>query len=482
MDKLVFATAVELAAAIRQGDVSASEVLDAHLAQIARHNPGLNALVTLDTEQARQRALAADAARARGELWGPLHGVPVTIKDSFETAGLRTTSGYPPLADHVPAEDAPPVARLRAAGAIVLAKSNLPTMAGDAQTNNPLFGRSHNPWSQAHTPGGSSGGGAAAVAAGLSPLDLGSDYAGSLRIPAHFCGIYTIKPTDHRVPNTGHIPPFPGLPRGVRHMPQGGPLARSVDDLTLALRLIAGPDGREWEVPPVPLEPAPERQVRSLRLAWTDELGGVTASAETAAALERLAGALAGLGASVERAFPRAFDMAMAWETWGELSQAEIGSSVTPEEEVAVARFGADRDSEVLISRGVAQAVGASMRQYAAILTRRDSLISALEQFLSGWDALLCPVTLGPAFTHRPTSTPIVVDGRPTPYWAATLSYTTPFSLTGSPVVVLPLARSAEGLPIGVQLVGRRWGDMELLAVAAQLAAVIGPWQPPQGY
>jgi amidase len=184
VNNLVFATVHELATGIRQRHVSATEVLEAHLAQIAQHNPGLNAIVTLDEERARRRAQDADDALARGDVWGPLHGVPITIKDSIETAGLRTTSSFPPLADYVPATDAPVVARLRAAGAIVLGKTNLPTLAGDSQTNNPLFGRANNPWDVTRTPEGSTGGGGAAVAAGLSPLELGSDV-----LPAQRAGL-----------------------------------------------------------------------------------------------------------------------------------------------------------------------------------------------------------------------------------------------------------------------------------------------------
>jgi amidase len=481
MNNLVFATVHELATAIRQRHLSATEVLEAYLAQIARHNPALNAIVTLDEEQAQIRAQEADTALARGEVWGLLHGVPITIKDSIETAGLRTTSSYPPLADYVPSTDAPAVARLRAAGSIILGKTNLPTLAGDAQTDNPLFGRSNNPWDVTRTPGGSTGGGAAAVAAGLSPLEIGSDYGGSVRIPAHYCGIYTIKPTDHRVPETGHIPELPGAPR-VRHMPQIGPLARSVEDLIMALRLIAGPDGRDWKIPPVPLEPAPERALREYRLAWTDDFGGVPVTADTKTALAKLAGELQGLGTPIERCFPTAFDFTTAWETWGELSQAEVGSTMSREEEESRARFGAALDSDVPISRGVARIVNATMRQYTAILMKRDGLIAALEQFFDSWDALLCPVTVGPAFPHCPTGTPIAVDEHTVPYLPAVLAYTSPFNLTGHPAVVLPLGRSAEGLPIGLQIVGRRWSEMQLLAIAARLALVIGPCQHPPGY
>ena len=210
VDDPTFASAQEVAAAIRDRRVSAVEMVDAYLARIARHNPALNAIVTLDEETAHARALEADAALARGENWGPLHGVPVTIKDSFATAGLRTTSGFAPLGNYVPAVDATVVARLRAAGAIVLGKTNLPMLVHGFQSDNAIFGRSNNPWDLERTPGGSTGGGAAALAAGLTALEVGSDYGGSVRIPAHYCGVYSLKPTEHRVPTFGHIPDLPG--------------------------------------------------------------------------------------------------------------------------------------------------------------------------------------------------------------------------------------------------------------------------------
>jgi amidase len=305
MNALTFLSAHQLANGIREGEFSSQEVLEAHLDQISRHNAALNAIVTLNEEQARQRAKAADEALAHGEIWGPLHGVPVTIKDVFETAGMRTTSSFRPLANYVPQQDATVVARLRQAGAIILGKTNTPEMAGDEQTNSPLFGRTNNPWNLECTPGGSSGGSAAAVASGMSPLDIGSDIGGSVRNPAHFCGIFSLKPSDYRVPFTGHIPPPPGSKgRGLlRYFLTPGPLARSVEDLRLALTLIAGPDERQWEVPPIPLTASPTRNLRDLRLAWSDDFG-VPISAEIRSALADLAAELARSGCRVERRDP----------------------------------------------------------------------------------------------------------------------------------------------------------------------------------
>jgi amidase len=466
MTDLVFEPAHRLAALIRDRQVSAVEVLDAHLTQIARHNPELNAIVTLDEAGARRRAAQADAALAGGEVWGPLHGVPVTIKDSLETAGLRTTAGHPPLASYVPEQDATVVARLRAAGAMVLAKTNLPRLASGFQTDGPLLGRANNPWDMCRTPGGSSGGGAAAVAAGLSPLEMGSDFGGSIRIPAHFCGVFGLKPTEHRVSTAGHIPETPGMGRRVRHMAAVGPLARSVEDLRLSLSLIEGADGRSWEVPPAPRDDAPPRPLRDYRIAWTDGFGGVPVSAEIRVALEQLAGQLAEAGCRVERCDPPGFDVA-ALEKAG---RAVGGFEARPE---------LPWQLRLLVRL---QTIATAGDAYILGLNRRDVLIARMEQFLSNWDAWLCPVAAVPAFTHRKPGGSMDVDGQKVPYREAGSHYTRIFTFTGNPVLAVPIARSEAGLPIGAQLVGRRWHDNELLNVAAAVAEVTGGFHRPTGY
>ncbi len=477
-----FRSATELAAAIRARRVSAGELVEAHLARIARHNPALNAICTLDEAGARRRARDADRALARGELWGPLHGVPMTIKDALETGGVRTTGGYPPLKDYVPARDAPVVARLRAAGAILLGKSNVPPLSADYRADNPIFGRTNNPWNLERTPGGSTGGGAAAVAAGLAAFDVGSDLAGSVRTPAHFCGLFGAKPTERRVPNTGHIPEPPGLPRAVRHMNVLGPLARSVDDLDLILRVIAGPDDAEWDVPPVPWVEAPERPLAALRFAWSSDFAGVPVTADTRRAIANLAAELARHGARVEERNPAGFDFELAWETWGEIAIAERAATAPERVAERVAALRASLGDDVPVARGSARGARASIADYMAALTRRDALIGALEKFFDDWDAFLCPVTVSPAIPHVPFGTPIDVDDRKVPYFLAGTAYTCPFNLTGSPALVLPLARSTGGLPIGVQIVGRRWSEPALLALARRLVFLTGPFQPPPAF
>src|SRR5260370_3036277 len=287
MKDIVFSSITQLAAAIRAGDVSATEVLEAHLAQIATHNPALNAIVTMDAEQAQKRAREADETLARGEVWGPLHGVPFTLKDAHATAGMRTVCGVP-RRDYVPHEDSTVTARLKAAGGILLGKTNVAMLLADYQTTNPIFGRTNNPWNIERTPGGSSGGAAAPMAAGMTSFDIGTDLSASIRIPAHFCGVCGLKPTEQRVPLTGLIPGLP-TPRSVRIMSCIGPMARTVDDLALLYSIIAGPDGRDTEVHPVPADKMAPLELKQLRVAFAPSFPGLPVAAEIRGAVEDLA-------------------------------------------------------------------------------------------------------------------------------------------------------------------------------------------------
>ena len=483
MTDLTFSTASELAEAIRNRQVTATEVLEAHLAQIARHNPTLNAIVTLDEGGARQRAQEADAALERNEVWGALHGVPVTIKDSFATAGLRTTSGHPPLADYIPKYDATVVARLKQAGAILLGKTNLPPLAADSLTDNAIFGRTNNPWNLERTPGGSSGGEGAALAAGLSPLGIGSDIGGSVRIPAHYCGLFSIKPTERRVPNSGHIPPLPGEPNYVHFMPTSGPMARSLADLRLALRIIAGADNRDMSVVPVTLVDIPAKPLNELRLAWSDDFG-IPLGGEVRSALEKLAADLQAAGCKVERKNPPGFDFDMARRTYGEVFGSMFFAGLPGAMRMLYPALGPVMFKDTMF-RAAARAARFTAPQLLHALDQRNRLSRALEAFLGGYDAWLCPVTATPAFPHRVPNRidwPIDVDGKLVTGAQAGIGFTIMFSLTGHPAVVIPLAHAADGLPIGVQAVGPLWSEMHLLNVAERLQEITGPFRRPPGY
>jgi amidase len=458
MDSIPFAPAHRLAGAIRTREASAVEVLEAHLGRIGKYNGALNAIVTLDADGARASAAAADAAVARGDAVGPLHGVPVVLKDGHETAGMRTVVGMARHAGHVPADDGAVAARLRAAGAIILGKTNVPPRLRDVQADNPVFGRTNNPWALDRTPGGSSGGAAAAVAAGLAPLDIGSDLGGSIRFPAHLCGVYGFKPTERAVSLAGHLADPPGMTRNFRIMFCHGPIARDVDDLELALRIIAGPDDRDPEVPPRPLREPGEVRLDTLRIAYAPSFPGSPVAAEIAAAVEAFAASLSGTVARLEAALP-AIDFAAERQLFSDIADGLSFAIYPPKPGREPLTLGA----------------------YLDLLDRRDAVIAAWERFFDDWDVLLCPPAMTTAFTHRKMGEPVMVDGVERPYWSL-LDYTCPFNLTGHPAGVMPLGFDGGGLPIGVQVVGRRWQDLRLLRLMALLAARTDGFVRPPGY
>jgi amidase len=475
-----FETASRLARAIRNGRLSSVEAAEAHLERIAKVNSALNALVVVDREGALKAARAADRLRAKkGAKLGPLHGVPITIKEAFDVAGLHTTSSHPPLKDNVAKTDASLVARLRASGAVILGKTNVPELCADFQTDSPLFGTTKNAWDATRTAGGSTGGGAVAVAARLSPLELGSDIGGSVRNPAHYNGIFSLKPSEWRVPGRGHVPDLPGTTRTVRYMGVFGPLARSVDDLDLALRIIAGPDGNEAEAAPVPLGPTPSLKARDLRIAVVESNPLVPVSADTAAVIQATVRLLGKAGAKVKKAEPEGIDWQQSWDDWSDLWQYE-NRALQPLSERE--RFFAFVDAADPSARSVARAARLDMAAFFAVLDRRDQTMRLCEQFLDDYDAWLMPVMPDAAFVRQKQSEPLMIDGKAYPYFFAGTSYNYLGNLTGQPSVVLPCGFSTQGLPIGLQLTGKRWGEAKLLGVAKVLEKLLPPCPVPPNY
>ena len=482
---IVFTTATELAQMIREKEVSAVEVLDAYLQQIDKYNERINAIATLDSERAKNRAIEADEALARGENWGALHGVPVTIKDTLETAGLLTTAGYPPLKNYIPSEDATTVARLKAAGAIILGKTNPAKLAGDYQTNNSLFGRTNNPWDLERTVGGSSGGSAGAVAAGFSPLDLGSDVAGSIRLPAHYCGVYGLMPTDRRVPTTGHIPPLPSQSQFIRHMLRIGAFARSVEDLQLCFSLIAGADIRQPDIPPVTEEPT--EKIGELKIAWTYGYDFLPISQDTQLCMQTAINRLSDAGCYMEQCNPTNLDWEEALALYSAFAGYELFASASERGILSAIWMGITTELTARIQTPFKSgtplalkgnlAFPPTMAKYKTILTQRDRIMTQTDRFMAQWDAWICPVSISPAFDHCNFDRSIEVDGVKFPYLLACGGYTMPLNLTGSPVVVIPIGQSE--IPIGVQIVGKRWRDKELLAIALLISSVVGNEQHP---
>lgn len=463
MKELVYASATKLARAIRQKKVSSVEVVEAHLRRIEAVNPKLNSLVQVSADSALERAREADGALARGDTIGPLHGVPFTMKDAFETAGIVSTGGTLGRKGYVPHTDATVVSRLKAAGGILVGKTNLPEASLGFESDNLVYGRSSNPYELSRTPGGSSGGEAATIASGCSPLGIGSDNGGSIRVPSHFCGIAGIKPTGGRVPRTGHWPTFVGV---LDPLTQAGPMARYVEDVALVLSIVSGPDWRDPHAHAVPLGDYRRVKVRGLRVAYYTDNGYLSPTPKTAATVREVANALTDAGAIVKKTMPP--NMEQCRDLIFALFQADGGVPVRQTLEAAgTKRFHwmFENASKWMASNP------ATAADLWRLMMRVDDYRAAMASFIERYDVVLCPVAAFPATRHKEMWNDEVLPG---------FTYTYPYNLTGWPAAVVRCGTSPEGLPIGVQVVARPWRDDVALGVAAFLEETFGGWQRPQ--
>jgi len=466
MSELIFDSATRLAAMIRAKSASPVEVVDAHIKRIEEVNPKLNAFVTTTFESAREEARSAEEKITRGESVGPLHGVPVSVKDTFETAGVRTVAGSRLLENNIPERDAPVVARLKQAGAIVLGKTNVPEFAMDYRSENPVFGRTSNPWDLGRVPGGSSGGEGAAIASGCSPAGVGSDLGGSIRVPSHFCGIVGLKPTPGRIPVTGHIPVCVG-PFALAN--SNGPLARRVEDLGLMLKVLAGFHPADPQSAPLPGCDFREIDARKLRVMWYTNDGFTPVTAATRETVERAAKALADRGLEVEQRRPAGIER--AFELWfAFLGQAGVPGIVKMYE-------GSEELMGPLMQALKAIIQPVTTEQFLGAWIGRDMLRASVVTEMMDYPIILAPVTAMPAFEHDHHGG-FTIEGQEVDYLAA-FSYSMTYNLLGLPAAVVPCGRSPEGLPIGVQIVGRPFEEETVLAVAALLEESLGGYQRP---
>ncbi len=468
MSELHFLSAAAMAEQVRQRKISPAELVDAHFARIAELNPKLNAFVALDEERARKDAGLLEAEARRGDVNGPLHGVPISIKSSLDTAGLPCESGTRLRAGNIAARDAVLVARLRKAGAILLGVTNTPELLMAWETDNLLYGRTNSPWDLARTPGGSSGGEAAAIASGCSAGGVGSDGGGSIRVPAHFSGICGLKPTPGRIPSTGHFPasagPFALL--GVV-----GPMARTVADLQLLFEVMAGPDDGDPSSAPVPLRKITRDELRRARVGYFEDDGRTPVTPETRAAVRVAAEALSRAGFDVVPFRPEGLEEAR--QLWWKLFGTAGGMVLRP------LTKGRERELSPLLKEFLAWVAAEPPHTGESLLDtwlERDALRARILAQMQAYPILLCPAAAIPAFRHGERSW--VVEGKTVKYLDA-WSYTEFFNLLGNPGAVLPVGRSPEGLPIGVQIVGRPWEEELVLAVAAEVERGCGGFRRP---
>jgi len=458
--ELIYQPAWRLAAAIRAKEVSSEEVVRASIDRIDAVNPRLNAVVQLPREWALEEARAADRALARGEIKGSLHGVPFTLKDAIETRGVICTGGTEGRARYVPTVDAVVVERLRRAGAIVLGKTNCPELGWAWESDNLVYGRTNNPYDLGLSPGGSSGGEAAIIAAGGSPLGLGSDAGGSVRFPAHCTGIASVKPTSGRVPRTGHFPGPGGL---LDPLWQIGPLARSARDLWLTLSIICGPDGQDPAIVPVTLGAPDAVAPRRLRIAFYTDNGIEPPSAEIREGVKRAAAALSEAGIPVEEARPPGIDE--TFELYLGLFTADGGAGL----EALLAGAGTTRVHPLMARVLDVQRRGAkTVPELATLVGRWDAFRCRMLAFMAHYDVLLSPVCSFAGMVHGST-----YDRLPA------FSYMMSWNLTGWPAAVVRGGATPAGLPIGVQIVAAPWREDVALAVAQLIEEALGGWVPP---
>jgi Asp-tRNA(Asn)/Glu-tRNA(Gln) amidotransferase A subunit family amidase len=465
---LNFLPAVAMAEQIRQNKISPIELVEAHLTQIEKLNPKLNAFVQVDADRARQAAQTAVSVLLQQKPLGPLHGVPISIKSSISVAGLRCEAGTRLRAGLVAEKDAPLVTRLKNAGAIILGVTNTPEFLMAWETDNLLYGRTNSPWDLARTPGGSSGGEAAAIAAGMSAGGVGSDGGGSIRVPAHFSGICGLKPTPGRIPSTGHFPVSAGPFALIGVL---GPMARTVADLTILFEVMQGPDVGDTCAAPVPLRWPSEEETKNLKVGYFEDDGRTPVTPEIRLAVRKAAEALRSAGFQVEPFRPQGLEEArQLWHKFFVVAGVMLLKPMFKE---------GDADLSPILKQFLQEAASQPAHSGRSLLDawiQRDLLRARFFAQMQQYPILLCPAAAVPAFRHGERSWQI--DGKTVPYLDA-WSYAEFFNLLGNPAAVVPVAHSQEGLPIGVQIVGRPWEEEQLLAVAAAIERECGSWKIP---
>ncbi len=468
MNDLTFLPAVQMAEQIRHRKISPVELVEAHLRKIKKLNPVLNAFVQVDAEGAFRQAREAEVAVRRGAKLGALHGVPVSIKSSIEVAGFRCEAGTKLRQGTVASQDAPLVSRLRDAGAIILGTTNTPELLMAWETDNLLYGRTNNPWDLTRTPGGSSGGEAAAIASGMSAAGVGSDGGGSIRVPAHFSGICGLKPTPGRIPATGHFPnsvgPFALI--GVV-----GPMARKVQDLKLLFEVMQGPDIGDPSAVSVPVRWPDRDELKKVPIGYFEDDGRTPVTADTRAAVRTAAEALTRAGFQVEPFRPDGLELArqLWWKFFGIAGGMLLGP-MTRGHEAELSPILKEFSSWV---EAEPSHTGESLLD---AWIQRDAIRMQVFAQMRDYPVLLCPVAAIPAFKHGERRWQI--DGKTVEYLDA-WSYTEWFNLLGTPAAVVPVGQSPEGLPIGVQISARPWGEELVLSVAAELETQCGVWRAP---
>ena len=478
-----FAPVSAVAESIRAREVSCLDVVSLYCRRIRKYNPGLHAIVSDNEASAMRGAAERDSEMARQIVRGPLHGVAVTVKESFDLAGLATTANFRLFKNNVARSDALVVERLKEAGAVILGKTNVPVMLADYQTFGPLYPVANNPFDRRCTPGGSSGGGAAAVAAGLTGFEIASDLGGSIRVPAHFCGVFGLKPTENgAILGDGHVPPPPGKTGGYLAMASIGPLARNMLDIELAWRVINQPSGK---VPyRAPQKPRTKTALCDYKIAWFDNAVDVPCGEETKRVLHAFLGKLNAAGVEQEH---RTFDsewLVAACQVWSSLLGTMVGQHAPwLARQLMKYQFSKLSHGSVMnVSGPWKTGLDLRFRDFSRALGLRRELVRDLDRRFEEYDFIVSPVAAGPAFLHNPKRRPIEMDGRFTAYLDYAMPFTVCYNACGNPALVVPAGRDSNGLPIGVQIAAPHYGEPELIHFGKLIERLGFSCQQPAGF
>ena len=479
MKHIIFQSATEITKLIRDKKISCETVAHEFLNQIKIHNPTINAISDIrDYDDIISEARAKDLLLQDGIVIGPLHGLPITVKDSFNVEGLISSNGNPKLKSNIVHTDAELVKRFKKAGAIIIGKTNLALYALDWQTTNPWFGQTNNPYNLNHVVGGSSGGSAAALASGFTALELGTDAGGSIRVPAHFCGVCGIRTTESSLPNRGNMV-TPGLPRLGRYLVSNGPMARNVDDLILAMEVLWNNEQQVSENPPVALKQF-QYKGKKLKVAYSETLDGLYLDEDYTAVYQKFLNKIHQSNHELVQSKP-SYSSSTLINLWGKIAGYDFGAALKkmPFKGLISYVFIKSKYKDRQWAKGMSQGAKSSKNQYAQALQLKEDVSDTFTEFFKKHDVWITPVSIAPAFQHQKTGASFEVNRRKVPYTKAFIPFNFPSTIPGHPIVVIPIGMTEKGLPVGVQIHGQKWHDYKVLQIAKELEQYADGFQIP---
>lgn len=482
MKRIIFQSATQITKLIRDGKTSCEAVAVEFLTHIKTYNSTINAISDLrDYDDIISEARAKDMLLSDGVILGPLHGLPITVKDSFNVKGLISSNGNPKLKSNIANADAELVRRLKKAGAIIIGKTNLALYALDWQSTNPWFGQTNNPYNLNHVVGGSSGGSAAALTSGFTALELGTDAGGSIRVPAHFCGVCGIRTTESALSNRGNMV-TPGLPRLSRHLISNGPMARNVDDLILALDILWNDKQQFSENPPVELKQY-QYKGENLKVAYSETLNGLYLDEDYTEVYQVFLNKIHHSNHELIQSKPN-YSSSTLINLWGKIAGYDFGAAMKnlPFKGLFSYLFIKSKYKDSQWAKGMSQGAKASANSYAKALELKDEVSDTFTRFFKKYDIWITPVSIASAFKHQKPGVPFEVNKRKVPYTKAFIPFNFPSTIPGHPIVVIPIGMTKKGLPVGVQIHGHKWHDYKVLQIAKELEKFTDGFQIPDRF